>query len=94
MQFLERMWMEQGWHLTHGPGGWGYYGLPLPRGACRPTSTTTCAPAATPTAGALTPTTRCGGSPMAESIYRRLQREIAAIPECAEFVHTNRDASG
>jgi hypothetical protein len=32
MQALERMWSEQGWHLTHGPGGWGYYGLPLPWG--------------------------------------------------------------
>lgn len=30
MQSLERMWMEQGWHLTHGPGSWGYYGLPQP----------------------------------------------------------------
>lgn len=26
---------------------------------------------------------------MAETLYRRLQREIAAIPECAEHVHTN-----
>ena len=22
----------EGLHLTHGPGGWGYYGLPLPWG--------------------------------------------------------------
>lgn len=26
---------------------------------------------------------------MAETLYRRLQREIAAIPECSEHVHTN-----
>lgn len=26
---------------------------------------------------------------MAETLYRRLQREIAGIPACAEHVHTN-----
>jgi hypothetical protein len=55
MQFLERMWMEQGWHLTHGPGGWGYYGLPLPWGVSTDIDDYLRACGHVPTAGALTP---------------------------------------
>lgn len=28
----EREWRESGLLLTHGTGGWGHYGLPLPEG--------------------------------------------------------------
>ena len=28
----QRDYMERGMQLTHGPAGWGYYGLPLPWG--------------------------------------------------------------
>ena len=29
----EKEWLRRGFHLTHGPAGFGYYGLPLPWGA-------------------------------------------------------------
>ena len=54
-QFLWRMWMDQGWHLTHGPGGWGYYGLPQPWGVSTDIDDYLRACGHVPSSGALTP---------------------------------------
>ena len=55
MQFLERMWSEGAWHLSHGPGGWGYYGLPLPWGVTADIDDYLRACGHVPAAAALTP---------------------------------------